>query len=149
MGGRPKGSTDYRTVARRRAKTRVLKQEGITAERTMLEIARCAFSDIGDCFDEAGNLLPIDAMPADVRKAVASVKTLKTNVVSGDGAQETTREIRMWDKVNSLRTLAQHFGLISDKTEVNVTVELQAVSAALNRIKERNRAKALAAKGDE
>ena len=105
----------------------------------MREIGRIAFGDIGQAFTKTGQLKPVRELPNDIRAAVASVKTLKTNVVSGDGQQETTREIKLWDKVSALNTLAKHFGLVTDKVELSVAEPLL---AKLDRIKARNREKA-------
>ncbi len=137
-----KGSKHAHTLAREAGKARALKEAEITAERTMREIGRVGFSDIGQLFDAQGTLRQMKALPASVRASVASVKTLKTNLVSGDGAQETTREVKLWDKMSALNTLAKHFGLVTDKYEVTLSGNLELVAAALDRMKEQNRAKA-------
>lgn len=128
-GGRPKGARSARTVARAAGKARALKQAEITAERTMREIALQAFSRIGVIFDEQGQLRDLQTAPDDVQAIIASAKTLKTNVVSGDGKQETTREVRLWDKLRALDLLAKHFGLVTEKhqVEVGVSEELLAI----------------------
>lgn len=118
--GRPKGKKNRTTVARDAGKARALKNEDITAERTMREIARLGFSDISRIFNENGTLPPLQTLPADVRATIASVKTLKTNVVSGDGQQEVTREVKLWDKGRSLELLAKHFGLVTERHEVTL-----------------------------
>lgn len=117
-GHTKKGTHHARTRARAAGKARALKELEITAERTMRELGRVGFSDVGALFDDAGQLAPLKALPASVRATVASVKTLKTNLVSGDGAQEVTREVKLWDKMSALNTLAKHFGLVTDKQDV-------------------------------
>ena len=57
----------------------------LSAQRVLEELRRLAFSNIAHCFDPAGNLLPIQALPAEVRSAVASVKVIKRNLTTGDG----------------------------------------------------------------
>jgi phage terminase small subunit len=86
----------------------------------MLEIGRLAFSNIGALFDEKGSLRELRELPPAVLASVASVKTLKTNVVSGDGQQETTREVKLWDKLRALDLLAKHFGLVTDRHDLRL-----------------------------
>jgi hypothetical protein len=100
------------------------------------ELGYVALSDIGEVFDDAGNLVRIKQLPRSVRACIASVKTLKTNVISGDGRQETTREVKLWHKVRALEILAKHFGLLVDRVEVGVSEELL---AKLDAFKVRNR----------
>ncbi len=137
-GGRPKGAKSLKNRARDAGKTRALKLAEITAERVMLEIARVGVSDIGVLFDESSKLRPVKDLPPDARAAVASIKTLKTNVVSGDGQQEETREVKLWDKLSALNLLAKHFGLVTDKVELSVAEPLL---AKLDQIKAKNRTK--------
>ncbi|SRR6266849_318289 len=138
-GGRPKGRKADTTLAREAGRAKALKLEEITAERTMRELAHVGFSRIGAVFDAHGNLQPVKTLPDHVQATVASVKTLKTNVVSGDGQQETTREVKLWDKMSALNTLAKHFGLVVEKVEHGLSDELL---AKLDAIKGRNRGKA-------
>ena len=44
--------------------------EGLSAERTIEELRRLAYSDIGQCGDAHGNLLPMTAMSPEARTAV-------------------------------------------------------------------------------
>src|SRR6266849_11173689 len=139
-GGGPKKGQKYAiTLVKEAAEARALKLEEITAERTMRELAHVGFSRIGAVFDKNGNLQPVKQLPDHVQATVASVKTLKTNVVSGDGQQETTREVKLWDKMSALNTLAKHFGLVVEKVEHGLSDELL---AKLDAIKGRNRGKA-------
>jgi hypothetical protein len=73
-----------------------------------------------------------------VLASVASLKTLKTNVVSGDGQQETTREVKLWDKLRELELLAKHFGLVTDRHNVNLHAD-ESLFAKLDQFKARNR----------
>ena len=140
-GGRPKGSKIPKTLAREAGRARALKEEEIDAARTMREIGHVAFSRIGQLFDEQGQLVSPRELPDAVQAVIASVKTLKTNLVSGDGAQEVTREVKLWNKGQALELLAKHFGLVTDKHEIAMSGQLELVAAALDRTKERNRAK--------
>ena len=118
----------------------MLAARGIEAEHVIGELVNVGFSRIGRLYDGRGNLQHPQKLPDHVEATIASVKTLKTNVVSGDGHQEETREVKLWDKMSALNTLAKHFGLVTDKHDVTLhaTEELLTI---LNRRKEQNRAR--------
>ena len=84
---------------------------------------RIAFSDLAGCFDAAGNLLPIAAMPAETRTAVASVRVVTRNLTSGDDRVDEVHEVRFWDKLRALEALAKHFGLLVERIEHQVSVD--------------------------
>jgi hypothetical protein len=77
-------------------------------------------------------------LPPAVLASVASVKTLKTNVVSEDGQQQVTREVKLWDKLRALELLAKYFGLVTDRHDVELHAD-EDLLARLDRIKLRNR----------
>jgi len=52
-----------------------IKKEQVTVERTLVELARLAYLDPGQIVDENNKLLPIHAMPADVRACIAGMDT--------------------------------------------------------------------------
>ena len=54
--------------------TKLLKQTEASTERVLKELAAIAFPDPGQFFDEHGNLLPMDAVPAEARRALRSLK---------------------------------------------------------------------------
>ena len=89
----------------------------VAAERTLLEIARLAFSDIRQMFDADGNLLPVTKWPAVVSAAVASVEVVKRNVYVGDGKIDDVIKIRLWDKPKNLEMLAKHLQLLVERVE--------------------------------
>ncbi|WP_417463088.1 terminase small subunit [Kordiimonas sp.] len=84
----------------------------IDAALVLDEIARLAFSDIRELFDQNGSLLPVAAIPERAAKAVQSIK-VSSKRVPGSAADETivTTEIKFWDKNAALGQLFKHFGL--------------------------------------
>lgn len=116
-------------------KAQQLQVAELKAQDVIAELRCLGFSDIGAIFDDAGQLKNVRQLPKGVRAAIASVKVLKTNVTSGDGQQEVTREIKLWDKVRALETLAKHFGLLTEKLEITgevaLVTRLQAARARL------------------
>jgi len=83
-----------------------------TAEHTIREIARVAFSDIGHYFDEHENLKAVRQLSPGARAAIASIKVVKKNLTAGDHAVEYVHELKLWNKNQALELLAKHLGLI-------------------------------------
>tara|TARA_R110000868_G_scaffold203031_6_gene450839 strand:- start:1433 stop:2005 length:573 start_codon:yes stop_codon:yes gene_type:complete len=85
-------------------KAKVLTGLAITHERVLEELARVAFSDPRQVFDEAGVLLP----PRNVDDATASsVASFETT--SKPGSPAVTSKVRHHDKVAALRSLMEYF----------------------------------------
>ncbi len=105
------------------AKARMSNKLELQVETVLREYQRLAFSDIGALFDARGKLLPVESMPENARRAVASIKTRRFVEGSGDAAQlvETT-EIRLWPKLDALHKLAEHLDLFASKQSLRVDV---------------------------
>src|SRR6266853_5357370 len=97
---------------------------GLTRERVLNEIRRIATADIGECFDENGRLRPMKSLDPDTRAALASIKVLKTNIVSGDGSREEVHEVKLWDKLKALELAAKHLGMFNETVKHEGAVEL-------------------------
>lgn len=116
-GGRPKGRTG--PTRQTRARRRVIQQHTeLTAERTIEEIRRLALSDVGFLYDEFGRFKPLKDIPPEHRVCIASVKTTKQNLTTGDGKQEDVIEVKLWNKVGALDLAAKYHGLLVEKVEV-------------------------------
>ena len=83
----------------------------ISAEKVLQEIAKMAFANVQDLYDEHGILKPISELPRDV---AASIQSVKVNLTEACAIQE----VKLWDKKGSLELLGKHLVLFSDKTEV-------------------------------
>jgi hypothetical protein len=70
------------------------------------------------------SLREVHAMPEDVQRCIASIKVRTENLTAGDGAQDTTVEIRWWDKVKALELCARSLGMLKDKLEISAPEEL-------------------------
>ncbi len=97
---------------------------GITAERTLKEIARLGFSDIRGLFDANGTLKPIHQLSDDDAAALASVEVTKKNLTTGDGEIDTVVKVKVWDKPRSLEMLAKHFALLTERIEHAGKIEI-------------------------
>ena len=86
--------------------------------------------------DADDKLLPMSQWSPAAAASVSSVEVAKRNLTAGDGVQEDVVKIRLWDKVSSLRDLMKHLGLLVERVDVRVDVE---VAKGLQRGRELNR----------
>lgn len=86
----------------------------IDAETVLRELAICGFSSVEDYVkDDLGNFALSETAHALAGRAVASVKHKTTTRTFGEGeVTEHQVEYRLWPKVEALKALAQHLGLI-------------------------------------
>lgn len=121
--GRPKGSKNK-----------------LSQERVEEELRRIATLDPARLFfgvDDRGRirvkqrytLREIADMPVDVRACIASIKVRTENLSSGDGEQDTTVEIKLWDKTKALEMCGRALGMFKDKIDVNVTGDIASAIA--------------------
>jgi phage terminase small subunit len=87
----------------------------ITQERVLGELARMAYVNVQDLFDESGNLLPIKQLPEDVARAILSVEV--TEAAGGDKTIVLNTKKVKTDKTAALRLLGQHLKLFTEKVE--------------------------------
>lgn len=97
----------------------------LTAERTMLEIKRIAFSDIRKLFTDWGGLKPVHELSDDEAALLASVEVLKKNLFAGDKKVDTIHKLKVWDKLKALEMLAKHFGVLEERVEHHGTITLK------------------------
>jgi phage terminase small subunit len=122
----------YRLLRVRAVETRIqadwdkIRQaNGVTVERVVEELRRVAFSDLGAFFDANGNLRPLKDLSAEERSALASIRVVTRPIAGGEkGDVEYVHELKLWDKVRALETLARHLGMLLDRTKVEGTLTL-------------------------
>jgi phage terminase small subunit len=108
-----------------KAQAKLRAKNAATVERTVEELRRLAFSDIGVFFDANGNLRPLQELTEEQRAALASIKVVTRPVAGGEkGDVEYVHEIKTWDKPRVLETLARHLGMLLDRTKVEGTLAL-------------------------
>lgn len=109
-----RGKPEIQTLIRE-AEAQLAERTEITAERVIEEMARIAFSDVGDVFTDTGGLKRVEDMPSDIRRALSSVEVVTRKVQGGDGDEvEQVAKIRLWDKQQALVNLGKHLGLFKD-----------------------------------
>ena len=109
---------------------RLLQAADLSAQRTLEELRRLAFSDIGQCFDAQGNLLPMAAMSPEARACLASVKVVTRHAPAADGSVITVADVKLWDKIRALELVATYLGLLKKQIEhfggIDLVARLQA-----------------------
>ena len=129
--GRPKGSKNK-----------------LTRERVEQELRFIALSDPIALFDRSAKgqrtftLKDIHDMSEEMRRCIASVKVKTENLTAGDDSQDTTVEVRLWDKTKALELCARSLGMLKDTVVHEIAPEQLAL---LDAWKLRNRKK----EGDE
>ena len=93
----------------------------ITADKVLQEIAKMAFANVQDLYDEHGILKPISELPRDVAAAVQSVKVNLTEACA-------VQEVKLWDKKGTLELLGKHLKLFTDKVEHGGNIRLEVVT---------------------
>lgn len=105
----------------------------VKSDDVLRELLRLAMVDVTEAFDDAGKLRPLKDMPADLRRAIASIEV--ESQASGelreldDGAQVqgdavTVTKLRFWDKVKGLELLGKHLKLFTDRVEHSGAVSI-------------------------
>src|ERR1700674_1339317 len=105
------------TIGRERGRARALKNADITAERTMLEIARVAFAGRATMWKD-GFLLPFDQWPADALALLEGFEVVIKNAAAGDGHTDTVHKVHLAKKLGALDILAKHFGLYAEHVKL-------------------------------
>ena len=96
------------------------KRTGINQDRVVEELAKLAFVNAADVIDVNTATVLKDAKPEDLA-CIQSVKVKKTTK-GKDTIEE--REVRFYDKKDSLVQLGKHLGMFRDKLELEADMEL-------------------------
>ena len=109
------------------------KRTEVTQDRVIQELAKIAFFNIKNIYNDDGILKQIKDIDENTSRAIASVKTLqkagaaKINVnlngadeeVPIEHIEEQTIEFKTNDKVKALELLGRHLGVFKDKVDIN------------------------------
>ena len=85
----------------------------IDSDKVVEELAMIGFFNFKDLFDEAGQLIPIEDMPDRCGHVIASI----TEKV--DQALNVTTTIKIHSKLDALKMIAQHLGMLVDRKEIS------------------------------
>lgn len=99
----------------------------------MKEMARLAFHDPGQLFDDDGNLIPIKDLPEDARRAISSLDVDELWDGRGEDRRQvgSTKKVRLWDKVSALEKLARIAGMFEkDNRQKRAELSIQVAVVA-------------------
>ena len=97
---------------------KVLKKIDVSVERIAEELAKLGFSNMGDCYDINGELIPIHLLPREVSAAITEV----TQTVDKHGKKSV--RYKMDGKTKNLELLGRYHQMFVDKIEVTTRDEL-------------------------
>lgn len=105
------------------------KRTDITAERVLNEEKTIAYIDPRGIIDETGALIPLQDLPEELARAIASVKVIER--FDKDNNRTVTHEYKFWDKGRSLERVSRHLGLYNDSVIIKMDAGLKAIMAIL------------------
>lgn len=90
----------------------------ITADKVLTGIAKLAFFDSRDFFDDNGKLKPLGELDPDHSDVISGIETF--HKVTGDEKDEVAvvTKIKLADRGQNLERLGKHLKLFTDKTEL-------------------------------
>jgi len=105
-----------------------LENADVTVQQVLTELATIAFTDVTQVFDAEGELRPVHEWPKAVRRCVASFEVVIRNITAGDGHRDKVLRVRFVEKIEALKLLAQHLGMLIERREVGLPGEFAALS---------------------
>lgn len=90
----------------------------LSAEVVLKELSHIGFADVRDLFDERGVMIPVQDLPDSIARAIASVEVTSTEKL--DGSVQTTAKVKLNSKMDALKLIAQHLGMLLDRQQVDM-----------------------------
>jgi phage terminase small subunit len=109
-----------------------MKAADVTTERVLMEFARIAMSDVGEAYDEHGNLKPLKEMPEDVRRCISGLETEELWEWDENDKRKQTgviRKVKFWDKKGSLDSLGKYLKMFVERHELTADESLTSLIA--------------------
>lgn len=103
----------------------LLEKYGAKQEKIVQELVKVGFSNVFELFDAQYNLRSKEEIPAHLQGAVSQLKISKSSTPNENGGMDesTTVDVKVWDKMKALQSLAEMSGLVkkdSDQGPTNV-----------------------------
>ena len=90
----------------------------ITAERTLLEIARLAYFNPQKMFNAEGKLIPIHKLDKDTAACIGGIDVYQKFVgESKEACMEAIKKFKIWDKNSTLEKMAKYFAKTFENAE--------------------------------
>jgi hypothetical protein len=112
-------------------------QTSFTIRELVEAVAEIAFMDPATFFTDQLQLRPgvyqctlqhIRELPLRARRCISSLRVVRRNLTAGDGVTDEVVEVRFWNKLEAMRLLMEHKGLLVHKVEVDLTVMTKKVA---------------------
>ncbi len=116
------------------ATEKAAKIAGLSVDRTLREIARLAYSDVRNLFDERGELKPIHTLDDDTAATVASIEQLEEFGPGSEGERKLTgytKKLKTWDKNAALEKAMKYHGLYKEDNSQKGDAAIAAMMAAV------------------
>lgn len=95
------------------------KRTEITQDMVINELAKIAFSDIRELYNDSGGLKNIKTLDNNIAGAISSLETFEEYEGRGDEREKTgdTQKVKLLDKTKALELLGKHLGMFKEKIE--------------------------------
>ena len=95
------------------------------AQQLLDELHNLAFSDVGEMYDGANCLLPVQSMHPGIRRAIASIETEELYHGSGHARELIgyTKKVKLWDKKSSIDSFMKSLGMFVERMEQRQTIK--------------------------
>lgn len=99
-----------------------LENLNISVNRLLNEVARCAFFDIRNVFEDDGSVKQLKDIDPATRSAIAGIEVVEMFEGTGDQrhAYGLLKKIKLVDRGSALEKLMRYHSLYKDKTEVEI-----------------------------
>lgn len=104
---------EYLTVLR----NDLAEKTSVSQQKVLNEIAKIAFSDIRNFYQEDNNLKPIIDLDDNEAAALSSVKSFEERIPGTDIVAGYNKEIKLYDKLGGLEKLARILGMYKEDNE--------------------------------
>ena len=97
------------------------KRTEVTQDRVIQELAKIAFVDIRELYNDSGGLKNIKDIDENTAGAINSLETLEEYAGYGDDREKIgdTKKVKLIDKTKALELLGKHLGMFKEKVEFN------------------------------
>lgn len=105
----------------------------LDANRVIDELSTVAFADVRQLFDKTGLLIPVHQLPENIARAVKDIEVISRT--TDDGETVTVAKIRLHPKLDAIKLLMQHMGMLQERLKVEQTTNvniLQQILSGLN-----------------
>jgi phage terminase small subunit len=117
-----------------RLRTILAEKTGISQQKVLNEIAKIAFSDIRNYYQEDNNLKSICDLEDNEAAALSSVKSYEETMPGTSIVIGINKEIKLYDKLAGLEKLARHLGMYEkDNSQKAINIETASVTIKRDR----------------